>query len=71
MPSQILVIFMFIMDYTNHLVASMNNISLEDEEKGGLALEIEGTLDNALDLSTFDAKLCVVAPFISEVHMDF
>lgn len=58
------------MDYTNHLIESMNNVSLEEEDEGGLALEVEQTLDNDQE-STFNANLCVVARFISEGRVDF
>lgn len=59
------------MDFTNNLVASMNDISLEDEEEGGLALETEEQVGNDQIFSGFDAKLCVVARFISEGRVDF
>lgn len=58
------------MDYTNHLIESMNNVSLEEEDEGGLALEVEQTLDKDHE-STFNANLCVVARFISEGRVDF
>ena len=49
----------------------MNNISLEDEDEGGLALEAKETLGNDPVFSGFDAKLCVISRFISDGHEDF
>lgn len=52
------------MDYTKNLVTSMNNVSLENEEGGVLALENEELVGNDQLFSGFDAKLYVVARFI-------
>lgn len=59
------------MDYTKNLVTSVNNVSLEDEEGGVLALENEELVGNDQLFSGFDAKLYVVARFILEGHVDF
>lgn len=49
----------------------MNNISLEEEEIGGLAIEGEEALSNDQLFYGFDAKLCVVAKFLTNGHTDF
>lgn len=59
------------MDTANNLLNAINNISLEDEEEGGLDLISEEALGNEQLISTFDAKLCVVARFLSDGHVDF
>lgn len=59
------------MDYKKNLVASMSNISLEDEEEGGMALETEELVGNEHLFSRFDAKLCVVVHFISKGQVDY
>ncbi|KAK1392891.1 DUF4283 domain-containing protein [Heracleum sosnowskyi] len=56
---------------TSNLVNAMNNISLDDEEDGGVALELEEIQGGAQQLQGFDAKLCVVARFLSDGRVDF
>lgn len=56
---------------TGNLVQAMNNISLDDEEEGGLEFG-EETLN--LDISQnqgFDFKLCVIGRFITEGRVEF
>ncbi|KAK1376020.1 hypothetical protein POM88_032213 [Heracleum sosnowskyi] len=45
------------MDYSGSLVQSMNNISLDDEEEGGMELEKEVLAEDNLRNQGFDAKL--------------
>lgn len=56
---------------TSDLVTAMNNITLDDEEEGGLALEDEVFQKTESAFTGFDAKLCIVARFISEGNVDF
>lgn len=53
------------------LIQSIINISLEDEEEGGLTLESEEIQKNDQALYGFDAKLCIVARFLSDGYADF
>lgn len=59
------------MDSTNSLVNAINNISLEDEDEGGLEIITEESTESVLMVNGFDAKPCVVARFLSEGHVDF
>lgn len=56
---------------TSSITQAMNNISLEDEEEGILAIEDEIPTEGDPVSYGFDAKLCVVARFISEGRVDF
>lgn len=59
------------MNTTNSLTNAMNNITLEDEEEGGLAVGEEAIHNTEQLINGFDAKLCVVARFITEGNVDF
>lgn len=59
------------MDKANELVAALNDISLEDEEEGGIEIEASEVLANNLQNQGFDAKLCIVGRFITEGRTDF
>ncbi|XP_074374723.1 uncharacterized protein LOC141715141 [Apium graveolens] len=59
------------MTSTNSLEYTMNNISLEDEEEGGLSIEPETLVEDHHIDNGFNAKLCVVARFLSEGRIDF
>lgn len=59
------------MDQTNNLVNAINNISLEEEDEGGLEIISDLQSENEQSLVGFDAKLCVVACFLSEGQVDF
>ena len=59
------------MSSSNDLVHAMSNFSLEDEDEGGLMLEPEGVLGGEQLVNGFDARLCVVARFLSEGYVDF
>lgn len=56
------------MDSTADLINDINNISLEDEDEGGLEI-ITGNADETQ--TGFDAKLCVVGKFLTEGRTDF
>ncbi|KAL8093892.1 hypothetical protein AgCh_035685 [Apium graveolens] len=56
---------------TNSLEYAMNNISLEDEEEGGLSIEPETLVEDHHIDNGFNAKLCVVARFLSDGRIDF
>lgn len=56
---------------TSGLINSMSNITLDDEEEGGLALEEEVFQNAEQVFSGFNPNLCVVARFISEGNIDF
>lgn len=59
------------MDQANNLANAINNISLEDEDEGGLEIISDFQSENEQSLVGFDAKLCVVARFLSKGQMDF
>lgn len=55
----------------DYLIDAMNNISLEDEEDGGLMID-SGEFSNIDSLvGGFDTKLCVVDRFLSKGQVDF
>lgn len=56
---------------SSSIIDAMNNITLEDEEEDVLAFEIGGTKGNNQGFTNFDAKLCVVARFLTEGRVDF
>lgn len=56
---------------TSNLIQSMNNISLEDEEEGGLMLNIETSGENTEAINNIDVKLCLVGRFLVEGVIDF
>lgn len=55
----------------SNLVQAMNNISLEDEEEGGLEINEEVLGDNNIHNQIFNANLCVIGRFINEGRVDF
>lgn len=55
----------------DHLIEAMNNISLEDEDEGGLLFDHETLSNNDNPNEGFDAKFCVVARFLTEGQVDF
>lgn len=55
----------------NNLVHAMNNVSLADEEEGGIEINEEILEPNSLLNQTFNANLCVVGRFITEGKVDF
>lgn len=59
------------MDPNNSLVDAMNNISLEDEDEGGLLLDASLLSNNESNVQGFDAELCIVARLLSEGNIDF
>lgn len=48
------------MDPINNMAVSIINVSLEDEEEGGMDLGAQETLGNDQAISGFDARLRVV-----------
>ncbi|KAK1358247.1 hypothetical protein POM88_051503 [Heracleum sosnowskyi] len=50
---------------------ALNNIVLDDEEEGGLAIDEGITIEGEQPFNGFDAKLCVVAKFLTEGQVDF
>lgn len=59
------------MDNNSNIIQALNNISLEDEEEGGLEIVAEALEGENLQQQGFDAKLCVVGRFITEGRVDF
>lgn len=59
------------MDQANGLTTAMNNISLDDEENGGIEIEAGELESGTLQDQGFDAKLCIVGRFIQEGKFDF
>lgn len=49
----------------------MNNITLQDEEEGGLAIDVEEVNDNNHIFAGFNAKLYIMAHFITDGHAEF
>ncbi|KAL1820446.1 hypothetical protein ACET3Z_015315 [Daucus carota] len=58
------------MDNNSNIIQALNNISLEDEEEGGVEIVAEAVEGEHLQPG-FDAKLCVVGRFITEGRVDF
>lgn len=58
------------MTSTTDMIKAMNNITLKDKEEGGLAIEIEDTVQNAEPYQRFNSKLCLMGRF-SEGVVDF
>lgn len=56
---------------SSSLVQAMNDISLEDEEEGGLSLDLEENAEAEEGTFGFDAKLCIVGKFLTEGRVDF
>lgn len=59
------------MDPENGLIHALQNVTLEEEENGGLAIEEEILQDENQLFTGFDAKLCIVARFLTEGHVEF
>lgn len=59
------------MDSTSDLVRAMNNVSLEEEEEGGLAVEGDEGLGTDEVFYGFDTKLCVMGRLLTEGNADF
>ncbi|KAL1809683.1 hypothetical protein ACET3Z_026673 [Daucus carota] len=55
----------------NSIINAMNNITLDDEEDGGLALEEIVGAGETDGFQDFDANLCLVGRFITEGVVDF
>lgn len=49
----------------------MNNVTLDEEEEGGLALDVTKGDENHETLHGVDAKLCLMGRFITEGVVDF
>lgn len=56
---------------TNEIARMMNNITVDEEEEGGLALEVTEEEDNQEIFHGFDAKLCLMGRFITKGVVDF
>lgn len=56
---------------SDSLFHAMNNISLEGGEDRGLTLDLAESQDGEQQENGFDAKLCVIARFLSEGHVYF
>lgn len=63
--------FSQVMASTSNIIDAMNNITIEDEEDGGLALEGIEDVSGLEGLQDFDVKLCLVGRFITEGVIDF
>ncbi|KAK1379781.1 hypothetical protein POM88_026525 [Heracleum sosnowskyi] len=59
------------MDTTNDIARMMNNITLEEEEERGLAVEVTEEDENHEAFYGLDAKLCLMGRFITEGVVDF
>lgn len=53
------------------ITQAMNNILLEEEEEGGIALDAENVAENEEIAHNWDAKLCLVGRFLTEGMLDF
>lgn len=56
---------------SSRLIEAMNNITLEDEEGGRLAIDGDEEVGNEQLFSRYDAKLCLVARLITDGQIDF
>lgn len=56
---------------SSSLIEAMNNVLLEEEEEAVLAIEEEEDLVNQQLFSGYNAKLCLVARFLTEGRVDF
>lgn len=56
---------------TSSIIQAMNNITLDDEEEGGLALEVETGGELTEGFKDFNIQLCLVGRFITEGVMEF
>lgn len=56
---------------SSHLIQAMQDITLEEEEEGGLALEGLEEDGEGANFCDYNAKLCLVGRFLSEGVMDF
>lgn len=59
------------MDSASSLTEAMNSTTLDEEKEVVLAIEEEQGLGNDQQLNDSNAKLCVVARFISDGRLDF
>lgn len=53
------------------ITQAMNNILLEEEEEGGIALDVENATANEEQTHNWDAKLYLVGRFLTEGVLDF
>lgn len=56
---------------TEDISRMMNNVTLDEEEEGGLALDVTKGDENHETLHGIDAKLCLMGRFITEGVVDF
>lgn len=56
---------------TSKLIQAMNDITLEDEEEGGMVLGGTDVNEDAVISHGFNNKLCLVGRFIVEGAVDF
>lgn len=56
---------------TSSIIQAMKEITLEDEEEGGLALEVDEEQGKETAFNGFNATLCLVGHFINEGMVDF
>lgn len=54
----------------NNITSAMNEITLEDEENGGLSVDYSDDNEQVTQ-SVFNPKLCLIGRFISEGQIDF
>lgn len=59
------------MTLINNIIQAMNNVTLEEEEEWGLAIEESDDSSQEDTQNVCDAKLCLVGRFISEGNVDF
>lgn len=59
------------MESMSKLTQTMNSITLEEEEEGGIAIEYSIHTEEDNTLNGLDIKLCLMGRFITEGVVDF
>lgn len=60
-----------LMTSTSNFIRAMNNVTLEDEEEGGIAIEDMEDAEKSEMFNGFDPHLWLVGRFINEGVVDF
>lgn len=56
---------------SSNIIDAMDNITLEDEEEGVLSIDVEETAENTHGFTGFNAKLRMLARFLTEGYVEF